>query len=154
MTRWSESDLERYQARTVNAETGAVSTLSMPTLLAVTKKQPLLAPRPRYTAKPEWLDGIRFGSQRELARYKDLKLMQAGGAISGLKIHPRYDLYACGVLLGYMELDFEYLDHTSGKVVYEDVKDPKKNSSTRTSIYKWKRLHLSAEHGIEIQEIT
>jgi hypothetical protein len=110
--------------------------------------------KPKYTAKPQWHDGIYFGSQAELRRYMDLKLMQEAGAISGLSIHPRYDLHACGLLLGYIELDFEYLDHASGKKIHEDVKDPKKNSSTRTAIYKWKRLHLRAEHGIEIVEVA
>lgn len=109
---------------------------------------------PRYTAKGQWFDGVWFGSQAELRRFKDLKLMQDGGAISGLGIHPRYDLYACGVKLGYVELDFEYLDHATGKMIYEDVKDPKKNSSTRTAIFKWKRRHLRAEHGIEITEVS
>jgi hypothetical protein len=110
--------------------------------------------RPRYSAKPEWHDGMHFGSQAELRRYKDLKLMQAAGDISGLAIHPRYDLYVCGQLLGYIELDFEYLDHRTDKMVYEDVKDAKKNSSTRTPIYRWKRLHLRAEHGIDIREVS
>jgi len=143
--RWSEEDLQRYQARTVGP-TGVVNRNPVPIATRVAKR--------KYTAKPEWLDGVHFGSQRELARYKDRKLMQDGGAISGLKIHPRYDLYVCGELLGYIELDFEYLDHATGKMVYEDVKDPKKNTSSRTPIYRWKRLHLKAEHGIEITEVV
>lgn len=145
MPRWSEADLVNLQVRQVGP-TGEVSKRSVPITSRVK--------RPRYTAKPEWFDGVHFGSQAELRRYKDLKLIQAGGAISGLKIHPRYDLHANGVLLGYIELDFEYLAHESLRMVYEDVKSAKKNTSTRTPIYRWKARHLAAEHGIEVQEIT
>lgn len=144
MTRWTEADLEKLQARTVGPQ-GVVNRHPVPIIARVSK---------RYTAKPEWHDGVHFGSQAELRRYKDLRLLQDAGAISGLSIHPRYDLHACGVRLGYMELDFEYLDHATGKKVYEDVKDPKKNSSTRTPIYRWKRLHLRAEYSIEVTEVA
>lgn len=109
---------------------------------------------PRYTAKRQWFDGLWFGSQAELRRYKDLKLMQSAGEIEGLEVHPRFDLYVCGILLGFIELDFAYLALPARVMVHEDVKDPKKNSSTRTPIYRWKARHLRAEHGIEITEIT
>lgn len=144
MTRWTEADLEKLQARTVGPQ-GVVNRHSVPIVARVSR---------RYTAKPEWHDGVRFGSQAELRRYKDLKLMQEAGAISGLSIHPRYDLHACGVLLGYVELDFEYFDRATRKKICEDVKDRKKNTATRTPIYRWKSRHLRAEHGIEITEVT
>jgi len=145
MTRWSEEDLQRYQARVISA-TGRVS--QKPTTITPRKKIP------RYTAKREWYDGICFGSLRELTRYKDLKLMQEAKAIEGLDVHPRFDLHVCGVRLGFIELDFSYLQLPERVMVYEDVKDPKKNSSTRTAIFKWKRLHLRAEHRIEITEVV
>lgn len=143
MTRWTEADLERYQARTVGP-TGTVNRHAVPTVVR----------QRRYTAKPQWHDGVRFGSQRELKRYNNLKLLQDAGSVSLLGIHPRYDLHVNGVKLGFIELDFEYLDLVTQCMVYEDVKDPKKNSSTRTPIYKWKRLHLAAEYGIQISEVT
>lgn len=147
MSRWTEADVQAYEARTVGPA-GVVNRHATPTAIIVRKK------KLRYTNKPTEVDGIRFDSLRELKRYKDLKLMQDARAIDGLGVHPRYDLTAHGVLLGYVELDFEYVDLASGRLVVEDVKDPKKNSSTRTAIYKWKRRHLKAEHGIEIVEIT
>jgi hypothetical protein len=113
----------------------------------------LIRKRPRYTAKRGMVDDIRFGSQRELRRYKDLKVMQAGGVISDLKIHPRYDLHVNGVLLGFAEIDFEYWCHCENRKVYEDVKDRKKNTSTRTPIFRWKAKHLLAEHGITVREV-
>ena len=141
MTRWSEEDLQRYVG-----PNGAVSRNPVPVTARASKR--------RYTAKPEWFDGVYFGSQRELARYKDLKLLEAGGAITDLCVHPRYYLHVGNEQLGFIELDFEYFDRASGKKIHEDVKDPKKNSSTRTAIFKWKRLHLKAEHSIEIMEVT
>lgn len=106
----------------------------------------------RYTAKREKFDGIWFGSQAELRRYKDLKLMESGGAIADLKVHPRYDLHVLGRTLGFVELDFEYLDR-AGRRIHEDVKSKTKNTSTRTAIYRWKARHLGVEHGIVITEI-
>lgn len=145
MTRWTQDDLDAYEARTVSPS-GRVSRQSVP----IAQRKKTL----RYTAKPVMFDGIRFASQRELTRYKDLKLLQDGKAIEGLEVHPRFDLYACGALLGFIELDFSYLRLPERMMVYEDVKDPKKNSSTRTPIYRWKRKHLEAEHGIVITEVV
>jgi hypothetical protein len=144
--RWTQGEVESLQARMVGPG-GTVSQHAVRTTALVSKRQ-------KYGRKPTWFDGVYFGSHRELQRYKDLKLMQDADAISGLGIHPRYDLYACGVKLGYVELDFEYLDVATGKMVYEDVKSPTKNSSTRTAISKWKLKHLEAEHGIRVSIVT
>jgi hypothetical protein len=141
VTRWSEADVQAYEAGL--------------------GKHPLLGavdlarkPKSRYTNKPEVYDGVRFDSQAELRRYKDLRLMQDAGAISGLEIHPRYDLYVGTTLLGYIELDFAYIDRVKGEVIYEDVKAKKKNSSSRTPIFSWKRRHLFAQNGITVTEVV
>lgn len=147
MKRWTEASVRHLMVRAVGPS-GQVSRTQVPIAARVQTKAP------RYTAKREKFDGIWFASQAELRRYKDLKLLEDGGAITGLKVHPRYDLHASEALLGYVELDFEYLDCTTYKTVYEDVKDPKKNTSTRTPIYRWKARHLRAEHGIDITEVS
>lgn len=144
--RWTPADVEAYQARQVSPN-GDVSRQPVPTKALVSK-------RARYTAKREKFDGVCFGSQAELRRYKELKLMQDAKVISGLGIHPRYDLYVGTEKIGFIELDFEYFDIAQQRLIHEDVKDPKKNSSTRTAIYKWKRKHLWLQQGIEIVEVT
>lgn len=149
MTRWTEADAQAYQARRVSLA-GKVNPVQVATLVVARKA----AKAPRYTARGALFDGIRFDSQAELRRYKDLKLMEAAQEIEGLKVHPRFDLYACGTRLGFIELDFAYLALPARVMIHEDVKDPKKNSSTRTPIYKWKRRHLKAEHNIDVTEVS
>lgn len=75
----------------------------------------------KYSAKMVRDDGIVFRSQLEYRRYKDLKLMQTAGVISGLKVHPRYPIVYEGDKVCIVELDFEY-NLADGKPVYEDTK--------------------------------
>ena len=46
----------------------------------------------KYGAKKSVADGITFDSRREMERYYELKLLQQGRAISGLKLQPRFEL--------------------------------------------------------------
>ena len=48
----------------------------------------------KYGAVPTVVDGIRFASKAEAHRYQELKLLERGGRIRGLKLQPRYKLYA------------------------------------------------------------
>src|SRR5678816_3947179 len=46
----------------------------------------------KYHAEPTVVDGIRFDSKREAARYQVLKLRMKAGDIRRLKLQPRYSL--------------------------------------------------------------
>lgn len=70
-------------------------------------------------------DSYTFDSKAEHRRYLQLKLLQAGGAISGLRVHPRYKLPQC-TYVG----DFEYTEENH--LVCEDVK------GAMTAIFKLK----------------
>lgn len=46
----------------------------------------------KYGAEPTVVDGIRFASKAEARRYRQLRLCEAGGYITDLRVQPRYCL--------------------------------------------------------------
>jgi hypothetical protein len=74
----------------------------------------------KFTAVPTVVDGVRFGSKGEAARFSQLQLMERGGLISALKPHPRFDLIINGLYIGRFTPDFVYRE--GGVVVVEDYK--------------------------------
>ena len=83
--------------------------------------------RSKYGNRKTEIDGIVFDSLAESKRYADLKLLQAAGEISGLKVHPKYILQEAFDHHGIHERaityegDFEYYS-SEGIIVCEDVK--------------------------------
>jgi hypothetical protein len=70
----------------------------------------------KFHAKPTIVDGVRFASKREAARYQDLKLAEQAGSITDLKLQPRFEFP-----IGFRyTADFRYMQN--GKEVIEDVK--------------------------------
>jgi hypothetical protein len=72
-------------------------------------------------------EGRTFDSKRELARYKQLRLLEQAGVISGLVCQPKYELLpgfrdAAGKKQSAISYwaDFEYQE--GGKTVVEDAK--------------------------------
>jgi hypothetical protein len=47
--------------------------------------------RAKYGAEPTVVDGIRFDSKKEAARYQELKLLAKAGEIQGNYIHDSLD---------------------------------------------------------------
>lgn len=109
---------------------------------------------PKYKAKPVTIDGIRFASQREGSRYRDLKLLERAGEITGLELQPVFVL-APGVLvpgekrkrpaLRYVA-DFAYTD-ADGRRVILDVK------GVQTPAFRLK-MHLLALQGVAVKVVT
>lgn len=95
----------------------------------------------KYKAIPTLVDGIRFDSMKEAARYRTLKALLERGEISNLVLQVPFDL----VLKCKYVADFEYTTK-DGKRVVEDVKGYK------TAEYKRKRKLMRVQHGIEILE--
>ncbi len=48
--------------------------------------------RGKYNARAVYIGALRFDSLAEAARYRELTLLEAAGAITGLEIHPRFEL--------------------------------------------------------------
>jgi hypothetical protein len=98
----------------------------------------------KYKAIPCTIDGIRFHSLKEGARYKDLKLMEQAGEIVGLQLQVRYPLVVNGTKIGSYVCDFRY--ETPKGIVVEDVK------GYRTVIYRLKKKLMKAIYNIDIME--
>lgn len=99
----------------------------------------------KYRAIPTFVDGIRFASKGEAARYRELKLLELAGEIACLELQPRYPLVVNGVKIGEYRADFRYAERGSG-VIVEDFK------GVRTPVYRMKRLLMKALYSIDIRE--
>ncbi len=82
----------------------------------------------KYHARPCEVDGYRFDSQAEAARYQELRLLERAGRISDLQVHPRFE-HAPGGKDAWTgkafravtyEADFSYFD--GDHRIVEDVK--------------------------------
>lgn len=93
----------------------------------------------KYRNQKTVIDGIRFDSKAESRRYVQLKLLEQAGAISDLKLQPRYRLQEAykhprtgkKVQAIHYIGDFQYVQE--GQVVVEDVK------GKETPLFKVKR---------------
>lgn len=99
----------------------------------------------KYGAKRVVVDGHKFHSKREAARYGELKLLEKAGKIRGLRLQPRFPLFVNDELVCTYVGDFQFEE--DGKLVVEDVK------GFLTHLYKVKKKLLKAVEGIEIREV-
>lgn len=70
----------------------------------------------KTNAKKEVIDGVKFASKAEAKRYKELKLCENAGAITDLKLQPKFKMPVGFTYIG----DFQYIQE--GKQIIEDVK--------------------------------
>ena len=120
-------------------------------------------PRSKYGAQPTTVDGVRFASKAEAARWQELRLLERAGRIESLRRQVRYPLLAvgahvgfrlraaaakmrgrkpqAGVLVGHYVADFEYFDPERPGLVTEDVK------GFVTELSRWKMKHFEAQYG-------
>ena len=105
--------------------------------------------RNKYHASKTEIDGIRFDSRKEAARYSELKLLERAGEIRDLQLQVPFELIpkqegerACTYVA-----DFVYHIAGTGEMVVEDAK------GMRTDVYKIKRKLMLYRHGIRIHEV-
>ena len=98
----------------------------------------------KYRNKPTEVDGHRFASKLEAARYQELRLMERAGEISGLTLQPRFKLIVGDTLICTYVADFHYLDAKTQQVVTEDVK------GMLTPEFKLKAKLMKACLGIDV----
>lgn len=105
--------------------------------------------RNKYHASKTEIDGIRFDSRKEAARYSELKLLERAGEIRDLQLQVPFELIpkqegerACTYVA-----DFVYHIAGTGELVVEDAK------GMRTDVYKIKRKLMLWRHGIKISEV-
>lgn len=110
----------------------------------------------KYNAQSITIDGIKFASKREGARYSDLKLLQRAGEISDLELQPEFPLiindkpvkirstgFPNGRRCKY-SADFRYIDTRTGRSVVEDTK------GMDTTASRLRRAVVECIYGIEI----
>ncbi len=103
--------------------------------------------RSKYGNVKTVVDGIKFDSKKEAARYSELKLLQRSGAISGLVLQPEFPIIINGKKVAKWVGDFRYSSY--GSVVVEDVK----SSFTRKDpYYRLKKKIVEAQYGITVVE--
>lgn len=103
--------------------------------------------RSKYRNVKVTIDGVRFDSKREAARYADLKNQMQAGVIRDLQIHPRLTLKIGGVKICDYLPDFVYVECETGRKVTEDVK------GVLTAVYRLKKKLVKALLGIDITEV-
>lgn len=104
--------------------------------------------RHKFGAVATVVDGHTFPSKAEARRYQELRLLEKAGQITKLRLQPRYDLHVNGQKIGEYRGDFEYTSLPTCARITEDVK------GVKTPMYRWKKKHLKAEHGIDITEVS
>lgn len=105
----------------------------------------------KYNAQKCQRDGIDFDSLVERRRYDELKLMQRGGLIDRLQVHPRFKLRGfTGMVIAQYSADFAYFDADTGMVVVEDVKS---EATARNRTYRRSVKMLWDQTGIMVTQV-
>lgn len=104
----------------------------------------------RWSAKSHVVDGVRFGSGEELARYRELHVLQRAGDVVRFTCHPSWEFVINGVRVGRFTADFEVV-YPSGEVVIEDVKPS--NGAPPSRDYVLRKKLLLALYGIPVTEV-
>jgi hypothetical protein len=119
--------------------------------VAALANPPPKAKRSKYGAEPTTVDGHRFASKREAARYQELRLLEKAGRITGLVLQPILPIHVMTAkgepvrVCAYIA-DFGYT-RADGADVIEDSK------CVKTAVYRLKKKMVRAEYGIEIVEV-
>lgn len=101
----------------------------------------------KYKNKKCWVDGLKFDSQKEAARWKQLQLLEQSGRIRNLERQVMFDLVVNGTRICGYRADFVYEERNGWwRDVVEDTK------GKRTNEYLIKKKLMLACHGIEIRE--
>ena len=119
---------------------------------------PVPAPN-KYHAIAVHVDGRRFASKKEAARYLELRLLEKGGAIAELQCQPCFPLHIHELWrsqtplvvtrAGVYTADFQYTDLETGEIVVEDVK----GDATKTTDYRLRKRIAELVHGVYVREV-
>ena len=129
----------------------------MTTVLSRQDGRKLLAKpkKSKFGNVPVIVDGERFDSKREYARWLELKRLEKAGEISHLERQGKIYLFSGSTPVtydsgrkAYWQFDFAYFCFRRNKRILEDAK------GFRTDVFKLKKAILKANYiGIEIVEV-
>jgi Protein of unknown function (DUF1064) len=113
----------------------------------------------KYGATAVHIDGVRFASKKEAARFLELQLMQKHGLIADLETQPIFPLHVMEIwrsglpiritTVGRYTADFRYLNLDTGEIVVEDTK----SAPTKTEAYRLRKHLAEVIHGITVTEL-
>lgn len=111
------------------------------------RARPIEKPR-KYRNKSVVIDGIRFDSQAEGKRWRQLLMLEKAGVIYNLRRQVWHELKAAnGAIACRYRADFDYHDTSTGEPVTEDVK------GVETRDFKLKAKLFREQFGREIKVI-
>lgn len=108
--------------------------------------------RNKYLNVAVVLDGQRFASRKEAARWRLLRALEQNGHISDLKTQVTFPLIVNGNKLASYRADFVYKSST-GETVIEDVKGRCEPKDPVYRLYRLKIAILAATTGKQVTEI-
>lgn len=117
-------------------------------LLQHKAKQEKLPVKSKYKNKPVVINGIKFQSTKEGARYGELLLLERNLIIHDLQRQVPFQIKVNGVKVCRYIADFTYMQ--DGKLQVEDVKS---EHTKKLPVYRLKKKLMQAVHGIEIKEV-
>jgi hypothetical protein len=119
----------------------------MPTITAAEARALQRKPkRSKYGAQKTVLDGITFDSKAEANYYAALKLREKAGEVGGVELQRPFPLMvASGIVVGSYRADFAFWDHKEDRFRVIDVK------GFDTPLSKWKRKHVKAQYGLDVE---
>lgn len=99
----------------------------------------------KYKNIPTIIDGVRFDSRKEAARWIELRLLEKARLISDLRRQVKFDLVVNGAKICTYVADYVYTEE--GQTVVEDAK----SSATVTPVFRLKAKLMAAIHGVKIR---
>lgn len=121
--------------------------------LAKLRGEVVLEKKGKIPAQKVVHDGFTFDSLAEMWRYKELRLLEAGGMIRNLRVHTKWGLVVKGNKVGVYTDDFNYEERTKHGWVFvcEDVKS---TYTRKDRSYRRARKLMLAIHGVTIREVV
>lgn len=113
----------------------------------------------KYHARKVVAQGQVYDSEKEYARYLELKLLEKAGEISQLERQVKYDLIPKqmdeeGKMIERPTVyvaDFQYRDNNTGEFIVEDVKGYRRGQAY--AVFSLKRKLMLWRYGIKIREV-
>ena len=113
----------------------------------------------KFHARKVVAQGQVFDSEKEYARYLELKLLEKAGEISQLERQVKYDLIPKqmdeeGKMIERPTVyvaDFQYRDNNTGEFIVEDVKGYRRGQAY--AVFSLKRKLMLWRYGIRIREV-
>jgi hypothetical protein len=100
----------------------------------------------KFGAKKTVLDGRTFDSKAEAKFVAELRQREKAGEVGGVELQRPFPLMApSGQIVGVYKADAAFWDHVADRFRVIDVK------GHDTALSKWKRKHVKAQYGIEVE---